>query len=67
MKTTSTSEALINVAMWVSVGAAIIVGLFVTERLGVLWFFLIPALSRAITNSIKESEERGREQRRCDK
>ena len=39
------SAAISNAAMWLSVGVAIVLALFLTERIAVLWFFLIPMIS----------------------
>ena len=61
MKAT-TAAALINVAMWIGVSAAIIVALVITSRISVLWFYIIPALSGYSTRTTSnkgESEEEG--------
>lgn len=50
---------LAEAAMWISVGAAIIVALYWTQRVSVLWFFLIPALGG---HSIKHKEEGGEDE-----
>jgi hypothetical protein len=41
----TTAGAIINSAMWISVGAAVIVSILVTGRTSGLWSFVIPFLA----------------------
>jgi len=45
----NTSVAIVNATMWIATASAIIAGLILTERIAILWFFLIPALSAMTT------------------
>ena len=49
--------AIVNSAMWISVSAAIVYALSLTERISVLWFFLIPAFS-GMSTKLSEKKER---------
>jgi len=60
-----TAEAIINIAMLLGVSAAIIIGLIITGRVSVMWFFLIPAFVMVGTSrSSDKSKEVGNEQDR---
>ena len=50
-----TSWAVGTAAMWLSTGTSIITALYFTQRISVLWFFLIPALCGY---SVKENVKR---------
>ena len=53
--------AISNVAMWLSVSAAVIYALHLTERISALWFFLIPLFGSiiALSYSVKFKQEGG--------
>jgi hypothetical protein len=52
----TTTLAIINASMWLSVGTAIIITVITTGRISPLWFFLIPALVRTVYNGNDKKE-----------
>jgi hypothetical protein len=51
-----TAVAIINTAMWLGVSAAVIIAVIYTGRIGVFWFYLIPAMSGYATKQSKSEK-----------